>query len=128
MTRMSLTSLKTCCRKLGLARWPYTRGGTDRRAASSESEASGREEGSASVLPSLPGYNTGKGEGEGEGWEPLERSWIAWYMQEDEEEDEEEENEDEDEDEQQEEEQGEVKESDQCLHDRGVYGYRGGWS
>ncbi|EKX49643.1 hypothetical protein GUITHDRAFT_104604 [Guillardia theta CCMP2712] len=129
---MSLTSLKTCCRKLGLARWPYARGytdlvtppatveegegsqGTDRQAASCEpnAEASGEEEGlrqsgsrgrSGGQLSEAASYDgededvdeelpkeigmprplkgdESEEEGLGEGWEPLEGSWIAWYM------------------------------------------------
>ena len=109
MTRMSLTSLKTCCRKLGLARCPTAQEQLVVTEPLKGVEGGGR--GSAAVLTAAGSHEVGNKrisretrilqedvetevetghllEGsweEVERWEPLERSWIAWYMTRDEE-------------------------------------------
>eukprot|EP00960_Hanusia_phi_P005927 171581-Hanusia_phi.AAC.1 len=129
---MSLTSLKTCCRRLGLSRWPTANqqaimsetvtieasrgpsasqpqphwerciaveGGSETSTVSGESENQTRtslssEEGIESgelkddqeegveVWHSVVEQETGQGY---QGWVPLERRWIAWYMSRDDE-------------------------------------------
>ncbi|EKX49499.1 hypothetical protein GUITHDRAFT_105023 [Guillardia theta CCMP2712] len=95
---ISLTAMKSVCRRAGITRWPYsrTRAGAGDSASASGSSPSpspssagmsmGPEEGSSSVETSVCGSpEADMGGGEGWGWEedesPLEAGWIEWYIQ-----------------------------------------------
>ncbi|EKX49498.1 hypothetical protein GUITHDRAFT_105022 [Guillardia theta CCMP2712] len=74
---ISLTAMKSVCRRAGITRWPYSRTRTSPSPSPSSAGMSmGSEEGSR--------QSPSRREGEGWGWEddesPLEAGWIEWFM------------------------------------------------